>query len=266
MLAAFGARHEYLQMLIFDLEHYVRFFSIKHARRRGSNVVDTVDIDDAVKHFGKPERFIKSEFKDTATLNTVQSARLWLFESMKKKMEAYESPRVLDAGCGWGRWIIKLHNYCQRDFEMVGVDLDEFSLRYALTLDKLLSVTRSNVDHLPFGNDLFDLILCSAVIHEIKTHASREKTIGEFRRILKPGGTLYIIDAFSTNPVLSMILSLLQHVTSRAEWMFEEAQLRRILEADDFTVVKAQRMRYRMFGAIQVSMIVSMKKQATMKC
>lgn len=260
MLTTFGVRPEYLQMLMFDLEHHLRFFSIKDAQRRGLRAVDTVNVDNAIRHFGKPEQFIGSEFKDAATLDKTQSAMLGLFESMKKKIEKYDSPMVLDAGCGWGRWLVKLHDYCRKDFEMIGVDMDGFPLRYALSLDRLLNVARSNVEYLPFGNSLFNLILCSGVIHEIKTHAGREKAIAEFCRILEPGGTLYIMDAFSTSLMLSMTLRLLQHATSKAEWLFKEAQLRTMLETNDLTIIDVQKMRYRLFGAIEISMIASVKR------
>jgi SAM-dependent methyltransferase len=253
------ARPEYLQMLIFDLENYLRVFSIRDAKKRGLSVVERADVDNAIRHFGKPEKFAKSEFRDAPTLNMAQSVMLSLLESTKEKITEAENPRVLDAGCGWGRWIVKLHNYCQKDFGMVGVDLDDFSLKYALSLDKVLEVARSNVERLPFVNDLFDLIFCSAVIHEIKSYSGRKRAIGEFHRILKPCGMLCIIDAFSTNLVVSTTFRLLQHMTSKVEWMFEETQLRRMLRANDFTIVNVQKMRYRLFGAIEVSMIVSTK-------
>jgi ubiquinone/menaquinone biosynthesis C-methylase UbiE len=248
-------------MLIFDLEHYLKFFSIKDARKRGSSVVDVTNADNAIRRFGKPEKFIKSEFKDAATLDIVQSARLSLYDSMKKIIEESQSPKVLDAGCGWGRWIVKLHDYCRRDFEMVGVDLDNLSLKYALSLDKLLNAARSNIECLPFRNDMFDLIFCSGVIHEIKTYGGREKTIREFHRILKPGGMLYIMDAFSSSVALSMMLRLLRHATPRIEWMFERAKLEKILAANGFAIVDIQRMRYRLFGAIEAAMVFSTKRQ-----
>jgi tellurite methyltransferase len=260
VLTAFDAKPEYLRLLMFDLEHYLRFFSIKEAQRHGLGIVGRASVDNAMKQFGRPERFIKSEFKDAATLNKAQNAMLGLFESMKKKIDEHEGTRVLDAGCGWGRWIVKLHDYCQEDFEMFGVDMDRFSLSYALSLDEPLNVARSKVEYLPFGNSFFDLILCSGVIHEIKTYAGREKAIGEFQRILKPGGTLYIMDAFSTNLVLSISTRMLQHVTSRVEWLFKEAQLKAMLEKNSLTIVEVQKTRYRLFGAIEVSIVVSVKK------
>jgi ubiquinone/menaquinone biosynthesis C-methylase UbiE len=97
-------------------------------------------------------------------------------------------------------------------------------------------------------------------MHEIKTYAGREKTIGEFHRILRPGGMLYIIDAFSTNIALSATLRLLRHATSRIEWMFQRADLERILGANDFAIINLQKMRYHLFGAIEVAMVLSTKR------
>ena len=99
-----------MKFLIFDLEHYVRFFSINEAQKRGLSVVDSISVDNAIKHLGKPEKFVKSQFKDAAALNKTQNTMFALFESMKKKIEGNANPKVLDAGCGWGRWIVKLHD------------------------------------------------------------------------------------------------------------------------------------------------------------
>jgi hypothetical protein len=102
-------RPEYLQTLTFDLEHYLRFFSIKHARRRGSSVVEEVDVNNAIKSLGKPEKFIKSQFKDAATLSRVQDTTLRFLYWMEKKLDDSKNPFVLDAGCG--RQVIKLHHH-----------------------------------------------------------------------------------------------------------------------------------------------------------
>lgn len=125
-------------MLMFDFEHYLRFFSIEHANRRGSSVVEKVDINDAVKKFGKPEQFVKSQFKDAKTLSRMQSASLKFLEWMGKKLDEFKGPLVLDAGCRWGRSVIKLHDYYGKDFDMVGVDIDEFSLKYGQILLSLM--------------------------------------------------------------------------------------------------------------------------------
>lgn len=247
-------------MLMFDFEHYLRFFSIKHANKRGSSVVEKVDTNDAVKKFGKPEKFVKSQFKDAKTLSRVQSASLKFVKWMGKKLEEFKSPFVLDAGCGWGRSVLKLHDYYGKDFEMVGVDIDEFSLKYGRSTDKLLNVVKSKIENLPFANNSFDIVLCSGVIHEIKTWSGRKEAVREFYDTLKPNGALCIIDAFSANPVINMFTHILQHVTSKVEWIFPKAQLEKILKENNFAIIHVQKTQSRLFGTIETYTIISLKR------
>lgn len=249
----------YLQMLMSDFQHYLRFFSIKHAKKRGSSIVEKVDANDAVKKLGKPEKLVKSQFKDPETLSRVQNATLKFLEGMEKKLDEFESPLVLDAGCGRGRSIIKLHNYYGKDFEMAGVDIDEFSLKYGHSINKLLNVTKSNIENLPFRNNSFNIVLCSSAVHEIKTLSGRKKAVKEFCQMLKPNGALCIIDAFSANPIVNIFTPILQHLMSKVEWLFPEYQLEKILEQNNFAVVHVQKTRSHVFGA-GVFMIGSIKR------
>jgi ubiquinone/menaquinone biosynthesis C-methylase UbiE len=248
-------------MLMFNLEHYLRFFSIKSAEKRGSTTVQRVDVENAIKKFGKPEKLIKSEFKDHATFSLMQSATLRSLEWLGEKLHEVKRPIVLDAGCGWGRSIINLRDYYGKDFEMVGVDTDKFSLRYGRKLSKLLNVVKSGIQNLPFGNNSFNLILCSGVIHEVKTHSARNNAIREFYRVLKPNGALCIVDAFSANPVINIITRILQHVTSQVEWMFPKARLEKILKENNFEIVSVKKTRSRLFGAVESFIILTTKKE-----
>lgn len=259
-ISRFEIKPKYLQMLMFDFEHYLRFFSITHAKKRGSSVVEKVDANDAVKKFGKPEKLVKSQFKDPETLSRVQNATLKFLEWMEKKLDEFKSPRVLDAGCGWGRSIIKLHNYYGKDFEMVGVDVDKFSLRYGQSINKLLNTAKSNIENLPFRNDSFNIVLCSGVIHEIKTLSGRKKAVKEFCQTLKPDGALCIMDAFSANPIVNIFTRILQPLTSKVEWLFPGDQLEKILKQNNFEVIHVQKMQSRLCGSAEVCMIVSIKK------
>ena len=256
----FEIEPNYLQMLMFDFEHYLRFFSSGHAKKRGSSIVEKVDTNDAIKKFGKPEKLVKSHFEDPKTLSRVQNATLKFLEWMAKKLDEFKSPLVLDAGCGWGRSIIKLHNYYGKDFEMVGVDVDEFSLRYGRSIDKLLNVTKSNIENLPFRSNSFNMVLCSGVIHEIKTLSGRKKAVKEFCQTLKPDGALGIIDAFSSNRIVNIFTRILQPLTSKVEWLFSGDQLEKILKENNFEVAHVQKMQSRLCGAVEVCMIASIKR------
>lgn len=264
-ISRFEIKPKYVQMLMFDFEHYLRFFSIIHAKRRGSSIVEKADINDSVRKFGKPEKLVKSQFKDNKTLSRVQGATLEFLECMKKKLDEFDSPVVLDAGCGWGRLVIRLRNYYGKDFEMVGVDVNELSLKYGHSINKLLNFTKSNIENLPFTNTSFDMVLCNGVIHEIKTLSGRKQAVREFNHVLNPNGTLCIIDAFSGNPIVNTVTRILQHLTSKVEWIFPEDQLARILKGNYFEIVHVQKMQSRLFGAIEVYAILSTKKGGNTK-
>jgi 2-polyprenyl-3-methyl-5-hydroxy-6-metoxy-1,4-benzoquinol methylase len=184
----FGVEPEYLQTLLFELENHIRFHSFKTAIKGGSEVVGEVDVAKTLKTFGSPKELAKHTFKDADTFDKKQS----IFFKTKELLEKHVGSGhiVLDAGCGWGRFILRFRKQHRKSFEMVGVDVDDISLKYGKKISKTFNVIKSKVEQLPFKDSIFDLILCSGVIHEIKTFLNRKQAIEEFRRVIKPGGVL----------------------------------------------------------------------------
>jgi ubiquinone/menaquinone biosynthesis C-methylase UbiE len=254
----FDVKPEYLQNLLFELENQIRFHSFKAAVKRCSKVVEEVDVAKTLKTFGSPKELVKHAFQDVDTLNRKQSG----FFKIKELFERHIGSEsiVLDAGCGWGRFILRLRKQCSKSFEMVGVDVDDLSLKYGKKISKNFNVIRSKVEQLPFKESTFDVILCSGVIHEIKTLSARKAAVEEFRRVLKPGGVLCLMDAFSTNPVIDALTCMLQHITSKIEWFFLKTTMEKILEKSKFETVESFEVERRTFGIIKVFVMVLAKK------
>ncbi len=93
--------------------------------------------------------------------------------------------RVLDIGCGTGRFTIMLSNITKA--EVYAIDPSEDMLDEAKKKDKKKKVTwsKGTAEKLPFSNEFFDCVYMTFVFHQIK---NRKKALTEVYRILKPKG------------------------------------------------------------------------------
>ncbi len=55
-----------------------------------------------------------------------------------------------------------------------------------------INVKKSENEEIPFEDDFFDAIICTAVIHCVETKEKRQKIIEELYRVLKPKGKIEI--------------------------------------------------------------------------
>lgn len=91
---------------------------------------------------------------------------------------------ILDVGCGPGEQMIQLQDAGATVF---GIDTDAGPLENCRR--RGLNVITGKAEDLPFADDSFDGILCKVVL----SYTDERRTIAEFARILKPGGTAYIV-------------------------------------------------------------------------
>lgn len=99
----------------------------------------------------------------------------------------YPGKRVLDAGCGHGRY---LPAFAALGAEVVGVDLGRGpELAGAPLTHPRIGVVQGSVLRLPFRDASFDLVFSDGVIHHTPdAHAAYL----ELARVVKPGGALYV--------------------------------------------------------------------------
>jgi 2-polyprenyl-6-hydroxyphenyl methylase/3-demethylubiquinone-9 3-methyltransferase len=94
--------------------------------------------------------------------------------------------RILDLGSGKGRFARALEELGAR---VVGMDLSSAMLSEAAGLDRVRATAR----RLPFRDGSFDAIIAVEVFEHIDARF-RLATIAEARRVLRPGGTLAVVD------------------------------------------------------------------------
>lgn len=100
-----------------------------------------------------------------------------------------ENPLLLDAGCGTGYnmgWLRQ--HYGAR---VTGLEYSPCGLEFCLRRGER-GVVRADAASLPLSQDAFDLVVSFDVLSHLKDGPARAAALGEFLRVLKPGGRLLI--------------------------------------------------------------------------
>jgi ubiquinone/menaquinone biosynthesis C-methylase UbiE len=104
--------------------------------------------------------------------------------------------RILEIGCGTGNLTILIKRLYP-GAEVVGIDPDPKALARAQRKAgrEALSVQlhRGFAEELPYPNASFDRVLSALMFHHLGPE-EKEKTLDEARRVLKPGGSLHLVD------------------------------------------------------------------------
>jgi SAM-dependent methyltransferase len=100
--------------------------------------------------------------------------------------------RLLDAGCGSGKYSIPLQ---MRGFDVIGVDVSSDALKMAkkgsVCRELDIKFLEADICHLPFQDASFDVMWCYGVLQHLLSD-EREFAISEFSRLLRSGGRLFI--------------------------------------------------------------------------
>lgn len=149
--------------------------------------------------------------------------------------------RLLDVPCGTGELEPRL--LARRpELQITGVDLSPEMLRRAQPkdADRRVSWVAADVLHLPFANEQFDCVVCANSFHYF---ASPQGSLAELRRVLRPGGSLVLLD-WCDDYLSCKICSLWLRWTDPAvHRVYSLRGCRTLLEEAGFQVMAADRFR-----------------------
>lgn len=120
----------------------------------------------------------------------IQGLDIYLLDQILKE-RFDKKDRILDAGCGSGRNMVW---FAANGFMIEGCDRSSDALSHARTatgIDPFL-FKQASLEGLPYPNESFNAIICSAVLHFADSEVHFKRMVSELIRVLKPEGILFI--------------------------------------------------------------------------
>jgi SAM-dependent methyltransferase len=130
------------------------------------------------------------ESAEYALMDAVED-RMWWYRALHARLLAALADvhgKVLDAGCGTGGLLARLHAG-RPDLGLIGVEWSEPACRRAATKSGA-PIVRGSVNVLPFADAGFD----AAIAADLLCHRAVDpvRALSELRRVLRPGGRLIV--------------------------------------------------------------------------
>jgi len=115
--------------------------------------------------------------------------------ALNQIMNSKKNMCILDFGCGTGELINAL---APANNVLIGIDISIEALNIAQSkannYNSNCFFSLFNGIDIPFGNNVFDIIITRGVLVYFTTDDSLEHALGEFYRILKPGGCVILTE------------------------------------------------------------------------
>jgi ubiquinone/menaquinone biosynthesis C-methylase UbiE len=157
---------------------------------------------------------------------------------------------VLDIGCGTGTFVVLIKRL-HPNVEVVGLDPDSKALARATRKAERDGVSirfdQGFADRLPYPDASFDRVFSSFMFHHLPVE-EKEPTLREARRVLKPGGSLHMLDFGGPEDVHGFVTRLI-HSAHRLQDN-SEGRVLDLMRSAGFAEVKNTGRRVMLFGRI----------------
>lgn len=126
--------------------------------------------------------------------NRVSADKEFTTPFQAEEFSKYVSPEslILDVGCGYGRTLNELYQNGYRN--LMGIDFSRGMIERGKKEFPHLDLRVKETDRIDLPDDSADAVILFAVLTCIRTNEEQEQLLSEIRRVLKPGGVLYVND------------------------------------------------------------------------
>lgn len=139
---------------------------------------------------------IKKQYRSSANLaarialhrecsTNAQGLQRWIFD----RLALAPRQRVLEIACGTGSLWSENRDRIPRDLRLILSDISPGMVETTrLAVPGAAAYVASALPDLPFGDDVFDLVVANHMLYHV---GERERGLREIRRVLRQGGTLF---------------------------------------------------------------------------
>jgi SAM-dependent methyltransferase len=126
-----------------------------------------------------------------------------ILDVLQRRFGDTKKLQVLDVGCGVG----KTDGFLAGNFaKLFGTDISSASIERARRENPQVQYEVYDGRTLPFANESFDAAFLICVLHHV-VPAERDALLLEVRRVLKPGGVLFIFEHNPFNPLTRLAVA-----------------------------------------------------------
>jgi ubiquinone/menaquinone biosynthesis C-methylase UbiE len=133
--------------------------------------------------------YLNDNYKIISEITKIKKSLELRFKNSGFQLKKIKNLKVLDAGCGPGRFTYVLSNYHPK--KIYGIDLSFQNIKIAKKIFKKKNIKflQGNVLYLPFKKESFDFVYSSGVIHHTNNFL---KGLKELIRVCKKNGHIYL--------------------------------------------------------------------------
>lgn len=152
--------------------------------------------------------------------------------------------RMLDVGCGTGTLLSIMAREPQAAL-LVGLDyadgmVSRAAEKFSASADAgRLAVVRGDAERLPFADAAFDVLTCCNSFHHYPHQA---EAVREFRRVLRPGGLLVLVDGFRDNVIGWVVFDVFVAAAEKHVHHVAWSQMRRMILESGFANLHQRKM------------------------
>jgi ubiquinone/menaquinone biosynthesis C-methylase UbiE len=142
-------------------------------------------------------------YSDTRPVNLFlhQGQQRALLEALERSgLLPLRTKRILEIGCGTGRWLRAFGVFGAESANLAGIDLDGARVEDARRKASAADLRIGDATQLPWPDGTFDIVFQSLVFTSILDAATRKAVAGEMQRMLRRGGAILWYDFRYNNP------------------------------------------------------------------